>query len=377
MLHCEHLHNPTSLDELSTAWEELFDNCNAEPSTSFEWTKALLETHLSPTDKFFITILKDDDTPVGILPFIIREISKGGIGFRVLMPISELYNTHSDLLIRDYSAEIVQLLLTSLLSLKEKWDIFRMSHMLENHPFLLTLPSSAPRKVRFRTTRTEPTFFIPLDKTFEEYWNSRSRKFRANLRRMTRKLEKKGEISFVQYFDLPTLSKVYDDLLTIEKRSWKHKHGTAISSIPKQEQFYWLLCQGAADKKRLHINFLFLKKQPIAYNIGLISNKSYKYLKSSYDAVYRPCSPSTVLRAHLIEDLIREGVQEFDFHAEPYEWEAQWSKDLKWQQSVIIYNKTTKARMFALYNWIKNNILNKKKASTLNYHDPLATRPDT
>ena len=134
MLHCEHIYDPTSLDELSTVWEELFDNCNAEPSTSLEWTKALLETHLSPTDKFFITIVKDADTPVAILPLLIRTITRGGIKFRVLMPISELYNTHSDLLIRDYSEEIVQLVLGSLLSLREKWDIFRMGHMLENHP---------------------------------------------------------------------------------------------------------------------------------------------------------------------------------------------------------------------------------------------------
>ena len=377
MLHCEHLHNPASLDELSTVWEELFVNCNAEPSTSFEWTKALLETHLSPTDKFFITIVKDADTPIAILPFLIREISRGGIKFRVLMPVSELYNTHSDLLIRDYSAEIVQFLLTSLLSLKEKWDIFRMNHMLENNPFLLTLRSSAIQHIRFHTTRTEPSFYIPLDETFEHYLHNRSKNFRKNLRRMKKKLGEKGEISFVQYVDLQTLSKAYDDLLTIEKRSWKHKHGTAISSIPKQEQFYWLLCQGAAGKKRLRLIFLYLNQQPAAYYIGLISNSSYKSLKSSYDAEYRPCSPSTVLRAHLIEDLIREGVHEFDFHAEPYKWETQWTKDLKWHQSVIIYNKTTNARMFALYNWLTNNILNKKKDSTLNYHDPLATRPDT
>ena len=376
MLHCEHIYNSTSLDELSTAWEELFDSCNAEPSTSFEWTKALLETHLSPTDKFFITIVKDAETTVAILPFLIRKITRGGIKFRVLMPISELYNTHSDLLIRDYSAEIVQLLLTSLLTLEEKWDIFRMSHMLENHPFLLTLPSSAPHNLRFHTARTEPSFFIPLDDTFEEYWNKRSRKFRANLRRMTRKLKEKGEISFVKYDELPTLSEAYDDLLAIEKQSWKHKHGTAISSIHKQEQFYWLLCQGAADKKRLHLIFLYLNQQPIAYNIGLISNKSYKYLKSSYDAAYHPCSPSTVLRAHQIEDLIKEGVQEFDFHGEPYKWETKWTNDFKWHQSITMYNKTTKARMFALYNWLNNTVLNKNKESTFTYHDPLNTRPD-
>ena len=376
MIHCEHIHDPAALDELSTVWEKLYNNSGAEPSTSLEWTTALRDTHLSPTDKFFITLVKDADTPVAIVPFLIRQTTKMGITLRTLMPISELYNTHSDLLINNYSPELFEAIIGSLHSPGEEWDFFRIGNMLENHPLLLSLSSGSHKNIHAHTARTEPSYYTPLEDTFEQYLSNRSGKFRNYLKRMKKKLGEKGKMSFLSYSDYPTLSDAYDDLLTIEKSSWKHKHGTAISNISRQKHFYWLLSQGAAKRKRLHLVFLYLDQKPIAYNIGMISNNSYKYLKTSYDAAYRSSSPSTILRAHLIEKLINHGVREFDFPGEPYEWEAQWAKELRWHQSIIIYNKTAKSWLFSLYNWIKNTALKKNKVSAFNYHDPLTTHPE-
>ena len=55
---------------------------------------------------------------------------------------------------------------------------------------------------------------------------------------------------------------------------------------------------------RLHLQWLTVGGREVAYNVGYLRDGQYHYLKTSYDAAFRAMSPSTYLRARLIEDLI-------------------------------------------------------------------------
>ncbi len=54
------------------------------------------------------------------------------------------------------------------------------------------------------------------------------------------------------------VDEAYSHLLVIEERSWKHAHGTAISAVPHQREFYRLLCDGASRTGRLHLMLMYL-----------------------------------------------------------------------------------------------------------------------
>ena len=377
MLKVEIITNPNEILHYEREWDALYMSCACEASTSFDWTYALLKTHLKKNDTFFLIVLKDSDSIIGILPLITTERKKLGQKLTTLIPISEYYNTHSDFLISHFDNAVIETLATSLFQIPNKWDIFRVGSFLESNPIINHLASWLEKsKLQYEIRHQEPSFFIQFDKTYDEYLNKRSSKFRNYLRRMEKKLKDQGSISYKTESDYNDISVAYNHLLDIEKNSWKHSHGTAISVIAKQENFYKYLVDGAFPKGNLHLLFLFLENKPIAYNLGLIKNQTYLYLKTSYVESFRKFGPSTVLRAKLIQMLIDSGARYFDFPGEPYEWEKQWAEELRWHKSLVIYNNTVKAKLLFTYQRMRKKSSDSDFPEEVQYHDPLDFKPE-
>jgi CelD/BcsL family acetyltransferase involved in cellulose biosynthesis len=376
MIQCEIVHGDDIL-EYREIWNELFDSDEYEASTSFEWTNALLKTELKEKDTFLLMLLKNSEEIVGIVPLIVSEKRKYGFSLITIFPISEYYNTHSDILLKNISEELVKILITSIYRLDYRWDIFRMRRFVEDSIIIDHIESYLKKaSIKYEIRRTEPSFFITLASDYSEYLKKRSGKFRNYLRRMEKKLNAIGHVEISKLNNYDSISDAYKQLLYVEEKSWKHKHGTAISSIKKQEDFYRELCEEAIKRGWLHLIFLYLNNEPIAYNIGLIKDKKYLYLKTSFDEDFRKLGPATLLRAKLIEELIINGVKYFDFPGEPYEWERQWTDELQWHKSLLIYNNTFKAKLFSIYNAVKKIIPQSSDENQFQYHNPRDLKPD-
>ena len=64
-------------------------------------------------------------------------------------------------------------------------------------------------------------------------------------------------------------------------------------------------------------------------------------------------SPATVLRARLIESLIARGIARLDFPGEPYEWESQWTNQVRRRVVLSVYPSTIRGRLLALVDRIR------------------------
>jgi CelD/BcsL family acetyltransferase involved in cellulose biosynthesis len=229
--------------------------------------------------------------------------------------------------------------------------VWRVVQMLETNPLLAALDEAFRAAGATVVRRSEPpSFFLPLPPSYDEYLAARSSKFRNYLRRSEKKLVASGELTVVTSGVEIGFDAAFDALLAIEAASWKHGHGTAISAIPHQAAFYRAMSREMAGDGRLHLTLLRRDGEPIAYNLGLVWQRQYAYLKTSYVESLKALGPSTVLRARLVARLIEEGLEALDFPAEPYEWEAQWTTAHRPHQSLVVYNRTLRARAYA---WAK------------------------
>lgn len=324
-------------------------------SSSYEWTDALLRTLLLPNDDVLFMVLSDGGNVVGIIPLVIRKMKRYGLSVMHVFPIDGIYNIHSDILLNNLNEDSIKAIMAALFSLDHKWDVFTIRRFVETHPLLVQLERVLKNTAcEYAVQRESPSFFIRLGNSYDEYLGQRSYNFRKDLHKKIKRIQKLGSVKFVNHFFYDKLTDVFEQLFSIEKRCWKYKHGTAIASIEKQSQFYWKLCENAYKNGWLHISFLLLNKQPIAYNLGLLKNGKYSYLKTSYDDAYNNVSPSTILRNQLIKDFISQGIEEIDFHGEPYAWQRQWTDELRWHKSLVIYNRTTTAKIYSIYKKIKN-----------------------
>ena len=375
MIHIELLSTPASLSGFQADWERLFKARPHEPSTSFEWTQALRENHLKGDDEFFLLVGRQDQRVCTLVPLVRERLRLGGLPLTSLRVISEMYNTHSDFLCDKLDEGMMAALLESFRTEARPWDVMRFTRVLEGSVLDRALAGALPRSGLISRSRLEPpSFFLALPNTFDEYLRTRSGKFRNYLRRMEKGFQASGKVRLIKIVAPGAFAQAYEDLLSLEKASWKHEHGTAISAVAHQRGFYHDMARGALDAGRLHLTFLQLDQLPVAYNLGLISHGQYHYLKTSFHEAYRRHGVATISRARLIRMLIDEGIKEFDFPGEPYEWEAQWTDKVRWHRSVVVYNKTVMGRIYRTLTGIRDRVRRKLPERTVAYCDPKALR---
>jgi CelD/BcsL family acetyltransferase involved in cellulose biosynthesis len=335
---------------LEREWQQLFAASETEPTASWEWTQALARTQLDSTavQDSCVVQLRRGEVLVGVVPLIVRTAHVFGQRHRVLRPLAELKNTHSDLLVsRD--PEVVAALFRALRTLPSRWDSFRLSKLLEGHVLtdLLERTSASlgctPRR-RFR----KAAYVLPLPQSLDDYLALRSSKFRNYARRAEKKLRRAGRVEQVDITTPGEFDAGFDALLHVERQSWKHAHGTAISAVPREAALYRHWGRAAAALGHVHLQLLMLDGEPIAHNLGCLHRGTYYYLKTSYAARHRPLSPATFLRLALVERMIARGLSAIDFCGTPYEWEQQWTEEYRWHHVLSIYANTWRGRMFSM-----------------------------
>jgi CelD/BcsL family acetyltransferase involved in cellulose biosynthesis len=351
----------TGLAAFAGEWEDLFEASSAEPTTSLEWTRALVHHYRGPGDRAYVVRLERAGRAIGLIPLLARPGRLLRQRCTRLLPISDIFNTHSDLLL-ERSTEAVDALLDTLHQIEVGWDFFRLSRMLAENPLGQLLEDRARASgVLCATLPGRPAYHLPLPATFDDYLAARSAKFRNHARRMERKLRAAGTVSVIEAVAPAEFEAAYEALLAVERTSWKESRGLSIHAAPRRAAFFREWGRAAAAAGRLHLQLLTLGGEPIAHNIGYVRAGCYYYLKTSYAAAYRPLSPATFLRLRLIESLIARGITQVDMPGNPYDWERQWTSVTRAQVGLTVYPRTIRGRALA---WLDRRRLTRSAAQT-------------
>jgi CelD/BcsL family acetyltransferase involved in cellulose biosynthesis len=367
-LQVEILDGSDSLRGLRDDWCELYRRVGTEPSTSYDWTAAVVAHHLRPGDRVRIVVFRRYGQVVGLVPLLARPFWHGQ-GFRHLMPLADDYQTHSDWLVAERSPAMADAFVVALQQLGQDWDRFRISRLLEGNAFVpLVVEALRRRGIRYLERPQSPSYFLSLPSTFRDYLAARSGKFRNYLKRVERKIG--ARVAVVTVLEDPADARAFDAgylmLLEIERASWKQAHGTSIAASVNQTGFFRDVCRRALADRRLHLQLLTIEGEPVAYNLGLVRRRQYAYLKTSFSDAHRDVGAATFLRARLIEDLIARGVTAVDFPGPPYLWERQWTSELRWHSMLTVYSGTLRSRMLEVLERVKN----RHGERTLTFVDP-------
>lgn len=354
MISAEVLPPTFPLERFESDWNRLQGRGPREPSVSYGWSRAMIRNHLARSQDWFTVLLRRSSEVVGIVPMMRSEKAIYGRKLTTLAPIQERNNTHSDLLLSDYDPALLAAWLDAVCKGAGQWDLLQVSRILEDGPLCKSLAQYLGGSGRsFDMPLHQPSYFLPLPSSYEAYLAGRSGKFRNYLRRAEKKLQAAGECRLELVRAGDDVDAAYRDLLKIEAASWKHANGTAISAVDHQSGFYRDLIESELRAGALHLTFLRIDGKPVAHNLGIIANDCYYYLKTSFRDDCKALGVATVGRAWLVRQLIAEGIPRFDFPAEPYEWERQWTSDVRWHRSLVIYNRTVNATLMRLIRRVR------------------------
>ena len=356
-LHTEVLDIWQATESIHDAWlalcretESLTDGLDA--TNGPVWTQALAQTFPEGVG-MRIVVLKDDDDVVGLLP-VVPEPGKPGR----LMAASALYGGRNGFLLNTPDTVLLAALLRGLDEVAPGWTAIRLT-LVTASPSMKLLAQAAHELGA--GTVVEPGWespCFPLLDDAKAFAKDMSKGLKQTLRTTGNKFATTGTLHYQRLDDDPDIGQRLEDILTIERLSWKHSEGTAITNNPEQERFYRHLFPPARAAGLLSGMVMYLDEQPIAHNFGLLWGPVYCCLKHSNTEPFRALSPAQLLNAQLIEHLRGRGVQTYDFMGRSEPHKLRWSKATRVysRDAVWLYAPSVAGRSAWVWHRLKHSI---------------------
>jgi CelD/BcsL family acetyltransferase involved in cellulose biosynthesis len=148
--------------------------------------------------------------------------------------------------------------------------------------------------------------------------NSVPSKKRKELRRLSRRLHDRGELSFGAAEAGEALNRQIESFLALEAAGWKGRRGGAFLSRPERAAFARAMLRKLAQEGRCRIYWLACDQNVIASNILLMDGDRAFFWKTAYDEDFSNFSPGVLLTLHMSEALLRDpGLSRIDSCAIP------------------------------------------------------------
>ena len=199
-------------------------------------------------------------------------------------------------------------------------------------PRLVARPADSGR---IRTLDYIRTAWLPVDGSFDSYWQSRGKNLRANMRKQRKKLEADGFSTRLEVLtrreDVSTVIESYGRL---ESAGWKAELGTAIDPHNPQGRFYRAMLMNFCDAGGGCMYRYWIGDKVVAVNLGIELDGTLVILKTTYDESAKTLSPASLLCEEMFKAIFDEGrIRNVEFFGKVMNWHTHWTK-----QSRMLYH---------------------------------------
>jgi CelD/BcsL family acetyltransferase involved in cellulose biosynthesis len=122
------------------------------------------------------------------------------------------------------------------------------------------------------------------------------------------------------------LAQAFDDVLAVERASWKEAAATSFTARPAVAEFFKTFGRQAAERGWLRLRLLYLDGRPAAYVFALVRKGEFLTLKTSYDEERKSLSPGAVLFESVAREAFREGGKTFDIMGVEARWKNEYAE---------------------------------------------------
>ncbi|MFK5986463.1 MAG: GNAT family N-acetyltransferase [Pseudomonadota bacterium] len=337
-----------NIEEIEQQWTKL-----GEQQQQFyfyqkpDWFKTISQTLINKTNaknnnKLYYIGIYQQSTLLGIIPIEYLQLKKFGLSLKVIcFPTHSLLDLSDCLIHQSIQPFVLEELIKFLNNNKDLlWDVIFFSATPE---YSCTNKLFANKHIKnYYCVKHGASSFINCENTFEKTTAHISSKFKRNLKRLERKAEKQGELSYHTFLSQAKnqnesekvqqqFEQAYQDFLDIEADSWKSGTHTAIKCKQQSIQFYQQLAKNFQYPDNCLINILKINNQAIATQIGIIIGKQLNLLKIGFRQDYKSIGPGNIILSHTIKQAIQHKNKQISTVTAP-RWAEKWKSD-----SVILY----------------------------------------
>jgi len=357
------------LADYAARWNILLEGCHCEaPFLMWEWFSAWI-AELAEGVELRVLAVYDGGELVALAPFCVENVSCGGLfSLRVLKPAASGVSDYFDLIAgaeraREYAAVVWDYLFGPL---KPDWEVLELHDVRDDSPLLIAFENLARTDGRCRgavTTKRTVCPYVTLPESWEAHLAACGRPRRYYLSGSRRRLAAAGDLKLRFCSTADELSGQMEDLISLNKRSWRDRGGSDSFASPELELFHLRAARSFLDRGELLLCSLTLDGEHIASFYGFEHRKRmYYYISAVKRLPYKRVNVLDTLLGFCMEEAIKRGCREFDMLRGGEKYKLRWTPFSRQVVSVRFYNGTARSRAFRLCRGVRDLFKRRKAA---------------
>lgn len=322
MYNIQEIRQVKDLDSIQDEWDRLLEsNRDGSLFLSKEWLKTWLEVYWKGRPIRFL-LARDKNGLRGLAPLLVDNAGELWCPRSLTLPANPHSHTCNILGGQD-EIEVLDAFLAHLARGKSHARV-AFKHIVRSSGVATRLPEIAGQHRMCTVARGSTNWsLVRIDGDWEDYLKSRKARVRRELRRKRKKLERAGQFEIRVVTTPEQCDYAMEQVFHVERKSWKEREGTSLTTEPGAGGFYATLARLCAGRGWLRIYLLYLNGRPIAHIIGVKFRNAYTALKTSYDETYEALSPGIVLFGHALQEAFEAKLGLFDFAGHESRWKQE------------------------------------------------------
>jgi CelD/BcsL family acetyltransferase involved in cellulose biosynthesis len=317
------------LERLRSSWEGLLaEFCGATTFSSWEWLVPWWRAFGGDRQLLVLAFVDPAERLVGLAPLSVeRRRLISAMNLRVLRLLGDGSGDSDNLdfpVRAGYEDQIARMLLDYLAKESKLWDCCELNTMPAGSAVGKCLESQLGARAWITYRHQNSGSVVSIGKTWESYLSQLSAKERGKIAYRRKLLEKKYRVRIYKCENQDRVSDCLTILFNLHQKRWQNVGEPGSFSSAARRQFYGELASLLVDRGWLQFWFLALDDQPVAAQFGFQFGSTVFSLQEGYDPQYSAESVGYVLRAHVIRQLISEGVRRYDFLAGEGSTKSRW-----------------------------------------------------
>lgn len=311
--------NWAELEQFTAAWQELLSrNQQLTIFSTPEWLGPWWRAYGDGKQLFAPVFIDSDGNVIGIAPLYLdkrRLRPFGSLSHLRLVGAGSGDSDALDVLVSPGSEAAVSKALFAWLRQLSGWDIFSLETVQEHSSFLQTFRAVVPKSTYFEQADRTPNLSIPLPSTWEEYLKRVPSETRPLLTRYPRRLESRYKVEVLHCTAIEELAANLEVLFALHQKRWAQAGHSGSFAGNQRRQFY--IDMGGRLLGRGWLEFWLLKMDGrITAAQFCFRHRSTVYLlQEGFDPEYAQDRVGYVLRAKVLQHVISQGAQHYDFLA--------------------------------------------------------------
>jgi len=336
--------DPETFLGMGDEWNRLLMRSSSASSyLTHEWLSAWLNSY-AKKNHLMIVLAKEEGRIIGAAPLMIVKSRFRGFPITKLTFIGDSNWTVGDFIISEERETVLKGIMDNLY--KEAWDIIDLQGIPEDSPNLKILKDIAGAKGTDYTSAPTSVYpFLKIDLPWEDFYNSRSVRFKKATRNKLNRINKAGDVKVRKFSSKKEVADVLPVIFEIGLKGWKHEINSAISSTKDNRCFYTALSEAMSKKGLVDIWLLSLNNIPIAFEYHLRYDGKVYGLIADYDESYKELSPGSILDYYIVEYLFRNERCEYDMGSGNSFYKEHWTESGKNTIRLSLYKQNLYGKM--------------------------------